>query len=35
VSGDFDEYFVTREGEGDEPVFDTDESEIEEAIANR
>ena len=35
VTGDFEDYFVTREGEGDEPVFDTDESEIASAISNR
>ena len=35
VTGDFEDYFVTREGDGDEPVFDTDDSEIEAALANR
>jgi hypothetical protein len=32
VSGSFSEYYVTREGDGDLPVFDTDEQEIAEAI---
>jgi len=32
---DFDDYYVTREGDGDEPVTDTDEEEISAAIALR
>lgn len=31
----FEDYYVTREGEGDEPVTDTDEEEISAAIAQR